>query len=180
MNKLRLFLGMVLAVTIAASSQELRIAVGIFFSWALGHVLLRRFAFPAGFGKAHNTYIFVTFWLLAAFNNPFYENTSGRLLDIFTRDRFDPDVPGSGFTDWHETYRRRHEEVDSLLATIFWTLSLAFLALFVSLWRWVDDTYTKSTQLSRTITYLCEHGVPPPLPHKQPEVSVSKRDTRYN
>ncbi|CAA9966465.1 hypothetical protein PTMSG1_09824 [Pyrenophora teres f. maculata] len=185
-NKLRLFLGLVLTVIFAASSQELRIAVGFLFSWALGLVLQRRFALPAGFRKAHNTYMFVSFWLLAVFNNPFYENTFGRLLDVFfKRDRFDPDVPGSGFTDWHETYRRRHkDEIDSfrqsLQDTIFWTLLAVFLVIFVLLWHWVDDTYTKSTEISRTITYLSKHGVPPPLRHKQPEPSVSKRDTRYN
>jgi len=186
LNKLRLFLSLVLIVILAAGSSELRIAVAILFSWALGHVLQRRFALPAGFRQAYKTHIFVSFWLLAAFNDPFYENTFGRLLDVFfERDRFDPDVPGSGFTDWHETYRRRHKDDieffwELFRAVIGWTLFLVVLVFFLSLWSWVVDTYSANTEMSRVITYLGKHGVPPPPLYKQPEVSVFKRDTRYN
>jgi len=186
LNKLRLFLSLVFIAVLAAGSSELRIAVCILFSWALGHAIQHRFALPDGFRQTYNVHVFVSFWLLAAFNDPFYENTFGRLLDVFfERDRFDTDVPGSGFTEWHETYRCRHKDEINFFwqlfcAAIGWTLFSVALVFLVSLWHWVVDTYSATTEMSRIITYLGKHGVPPPPLYKQPEVSVSKRDTRYN
>ncbi|CAN9392060.1 unnamed protein product [Alternaria alternata] len=138
LNKLRVLLSLVLIAIFAASSDELRIAISTLLF---------------GYRQALNTYILVSFCLLAGLNDPFYQNTFGRLLDLFfERDRCDPDVPGSGFTDWHETFRRRKAyEIDL------------------------------ETELERAFAYIEKHGERPPWSYKQPEATVvSKRDTRYN
>ncbi|KAI4959208.1 hypothetical protein J4E86_002930 [Alternaria arbusti] len=186
-NKLRILLSLVLITIFAASSNELRIAIGTLFSWALGHVLIYRLSLSVSFRQAHNTYMMVSFGLLAGLNDPFWENTFGRLLDLFfDRCRFDPDVPGSGFTDWHETFRRRKAyEIDLvwqfLRAALFWSFVAVFLAVAVPLVRWFTHE-SQTTKLERAFTYTRDHpGERPPWMYKQPEATVvSKRDTRYN
>jgi hypothetical protein len=186
-NKLRIFLSLVLIAVFAASSNELRIAIGTLFSWALGHILIRRLALPTGFRKAHNTYMIVSFCLLAGFNDPFWENTFGRLLDLFfDRYRYDPDVPGSGFTDWHETFRRRKAyEIDLvwqfLRAALFWSFVAVPLPVVIPLGHWLATNVNKTTELERAFAYIEKHGERPPWSYKQPEATVmSMRDTRYN
>ncbi|CAN9163965.1 unnamed protein product [Alternaria alternata] len=158
--KLRVLLSLVLIAIFAASSDELRIAIGTLFSWALGHVLIHRLALPIKYRQALNTYIL--------------------------RDRCDPDVPGSGFTDWHETFRRRKAyEIDLvwqfLRAVFFWTFVAIFLPIVIPLAHWLYANINKETELERAFAYIEKHGERPPWSYKQPEATVvSKRDTRYN
>jgi hypothetical protein len=61
----------------------------------------------------------------SATNDLFYYNTIGRLLDLFfTRDSYDMETPGSGFTDWLVTFRRRKtyqiEGVWRIVSGFFW------------------------------------------------------------
>ncbi|RYN41745.1 hypothetical protein AA0112_g1880 [Alternaria arborescens] len=187
LNKLRVLLSLVLIVIFAASSDELRIAIGTLFSWALDHVLTHRLALPIKYRQALNTYILVSFCLLAGLNDPFCQNTFGRLLDLFfERDRCDPDVPGSGFTDWHETFRRRKAyEIDLvwqfLRAVFFWTCVAISLPIVIPLAHWLYANINKETELERAFAYIEKHGERPPWSYKQPETTlVRKRDTRYN
>ncbi|CAN9082050.1 unnamed protein product [Alternaria sp. RS040] len=187
LNKLRVLLSLVLIAIFATSSDELRIAISTLFSWALGHVLIHRLALPMRYRKALNTYILVSFCLLAGLNEPFYQNTFGRLLDLFfERDRCDPDLPGSGFTDWHETFRRRKAyEIDHawqfLRAVFFWTFVAISLPIVIPLAHWLYANINKETELEKAFAYIQKHGERPPWSYKQPEATVVfKRDTRYN
>lgn len=187
-DELRIFLSLVLITVFAASSNELRIAIGTLFFWALGHVLIRRLSLSASFRHAYNTYMMVSFGLLASLNDPFWENTFGRLLDLFfDRCRFDPDVPGSGFTDWYETFRcRKAYEIDLvwqfLHVALFWSFVAVFPAVAVPLARCFATHESETTKLERPFEYMREHpGERSPWLSKQPEATVvSKRDTRYN
>jgi hypothetical protein len=139
-NNVRLFLSLVLIAVCTAGSEELQIAVGTLFSWATGHILLHHFALPAGFRHAHLTYIIVSCWLLAAYNDLFWENTCGRFLDLYF-DRWHQDISGSGFTAWYVTYRRRHAyEVEFfwrfLRATVGWSFAALSLPFLVPLAHW--------------------------------------------
>jgi hypothetical protein len=186
-NKTRLFLGLVFTAVLFAGTAELRIAVGTIFSWVLSHIILRRSALPDDFRRVHNIYIFVSFWLLAAFNDPFYENTFGRFLNLFfERYQSDPDVPGSGFTNWHERFRRRNQyEIDLtwrfLRAAIGWTLAAASLPVLVPLVHWMLFAPCPMAELERALAYAEKTGEFPPWQHKQrkPEIAVARRDTRY-
>ena len=186
-NKLDLFLSLLLTTLFSAGSTEQRIAMGTMSSWALGHILRRRLALPTSFRKAHNTYVFVSFWLLAAYNDPFYENTFGRVLDLFlVRDSCDPDVPGSGFTDWHETFRRRKAYGIELVwqflrAMVGWTLVAVSLPIVIPVGYWLAVDINATSELERAFIYLHKHGELPPRPHRQPQALVSAgKDTRYN
>ncbi|KAH6858936.1 hypothetical protein BKA58DRAFT_414605 [Alternaria rosae] len=175
-NKLRIFLSLVLITIFTASSNELRIAIGTLFSWALGHMLIRRLSLSVSFRQAHNTYTMVSFGLLAGLNDPFWENAFRRLLDLFfDQCQFDPDVPGSGFTDWHETFRRRKTyEIDLvwqfLRAALFWSFVAVFVAVAVPLACWFATHESETTKLERAFAYIQDH----------PGELVSKSDTRYN
>ncbi|KAI4943475.1 hypothetical protein J4E91_009385 [Alternaria rosae] len=162
-NKLRIFLSLVLITIFAASSNELRIAIGTFFSWALGHMLMRRLSLLVSFRQAHNTYMMVSFGLLAGLNDPFWENPFGRLLDLFfDLCRFDPD--------------------QFLHAALFWSFVAVFPAIADPLARWFATHESETTKLERAFEYMMEHpGERSPWLSMQSEATVmSKRDTRYN
>ncbi|KAF1942770.1 hypothetical protein EJ02DRAFT_161345 [Clathrospora elynae] len=170
-----LSLALTLAVVFLVGSTELQIAVGTLLSWALSHIALRRFGLLAAFRRVHLAYVFVTFWLLVATNDLFYINTFGRTLDLFfARDSLDPDMPGSGFTDWHEylRYRNRHgiEFAWHLLrSAVRWSLCAVALPFLVVLGHWLV-TPCPTTILERRFAHMTETGeMPPP----------SKKETRY-
>ncbi|KAG9192806.1 hypothetical protein G6011_11540 [Alternaria panax] len=186
-DKLRISLSLVLIAVFTASLDELRIAIGTLFSWALGHVLIHRLALPIGYRQALNTYVLLSFCLLGVMNDPFYQNAFGRLLDLFfERDRFDPSVPGSGFTDWHETFRRHKAyEIDLVVqflrAAFFWAFVAISLLVAIPLAHWLYANSNKETELEKAFAYIEKHGERPPWSYKQAEATVvSKRDTRYN
>jgi hypothetical protein len=95
-------------------------------------------------------------------------------------------VPGSGFTDWHETFRRRKAyEIDLvwqfLRAAFFWTFVAISLPIVIPLGHWFFVNVNKTTELERVFAYIEEHGERPSWSYKQPEPSVvSIGDTRYN
>lgn len=188
--RLRLLLSLVLIIVIITGSNELRIAVGTVFSWALGHLVLRRLALPVSFRRALYLYIFASFWLLAATNDIFYGNTIGRFWDLyFERDTSDPYVPGSGFTEWHQRFRHRNadEIADAwyfLRLVVISTLVTISLPFVIPLVHWQVVEYRNSVELERTFVYLSEHGELPPWVIERRERMIqplpeSKRDTRY-
>jgi hypothetical protein len=105
----RIIMSLVLIAIFFTGSLELRIVTATLSSWALGLVLLRRLSLSPTFLRRHHLFIFVSGVLLAATNTLFYESTAGRCLDLFfPRSSYDPDTPGSGFTDIYDTFARRH------------------------------------------------------------------------
>ncbi|CAO2648128.1 Nn.00g090500.m01.CDS01 [Neocucurbitaria sp. VM-36] len=184
------FLSLVLIAVFFLGSTELRIAVGTLSSWALGLIAQRRLPLPAGFRRAFLVYLFVSFWLLAATNDIFYENTLGRILDLFfARCPQDPDVPGSGFTDWHETFARRHRDGIAfayrfLRFAVCATLGFASLPLIIPLVHWQVIELRKSAELERCLVYSDKTGEYPPWlierrERMRPQMPPPKRDTRY-
>lgn len=184
------FLSLALIAVFFLGSMELQIAVGTIFSWALGHVVQRRVALPAGFRRAYLLYVFASFWLLAATNDIFYENTFGRFFDLFfDRASYDPDVPGSGFTDWHETFVRRHRYelgfawrfLRFAVCSALGFASLPFLVLFV---HWQVIEHRKSAELERSFAYMEKTGEYPPWlierrERLKPKMPQDTKDTRY-
>jgi hypothetical protein len=133
-------------------------------------------------------FVFLSFWLLAATNTLFYENTFGRCLDLFlTRDSYDPDTPGSGFTDWYETACRRHRYKIACAWRVFHWACWSGASFIIS---WciiiVDRCCTKFSKRQPSITdaieYLDRTGKYPPwlvkaqAPAPEPK---PKRETRY-
>jgi hypothetical protein len=105
-------LHLVLLSIARGGSNELRTATATIFLWALGLALHRRFSLSPAFLRLHYLFVLVSCVLLAATNDLFYENTAGRLFDVwFERPSYDPDTPGAGFTMWRMTFCRqnRHE-----------------------------------------------------------------------
>ncbi|KAF1842203.1 uncharacterized protein K460DRAFT_380120 [Cucurbitaria berberidis CBS 394.84] len=187
---IKLLLSLVLTTTFFLGSNELRIAIGTVLSWALGHVVQRRISLPAGFRRAYLLYVFASFWLLAATNDIFYENTFGRFFDMyFDRDPYDPDVPGSGFTNWHETFVRRHRHGIAfawrfLRFAVCSTCGFASLPFIIPLVHWQVLEFRKFAELERCLVYVDETGEFPPWlierrERMQPQIVEPKRDTRY-
>lgn len=180
-------LGLVLSAVVAWGSEELRIAVGTVSSWALGHLLLRRFAaLPAGFRRAFHAYLFVSFWLLAAYNDIFWENVFGRVLDLWFPRRGPNDCPGGGFTYWVYIFRRRHAyEIAFACRFLHFAvrsvLAAVFVVLAVPLVHWQVKVHREQARLERAIAYLHEYGELPPWDRVQPPVEMPppKRDTIY-
>lgn len=182
-TNVRILLGFILIGVFCKGSNELRIAVSTMCLWALGLIAYHRLPLSAGFLRAHAAFVLASFCLLAATNDIFYENVFGRVFDIwFDRASYDPDVPGSGFTDWRMTFVRHHRyDIDlawrflrfAILSTVgFFTLPFA-----VAFAAWCR----KSSELERAIAYLSETGEQPPwlIEREKPQTSVPKRDTRY-
>ncbi|RMZ71451.1 hypothetical protein GMOD_00006562 [Pyrenophora seminiperda CCB06] len=154
-NLQRLQFGIILLCILTGCTPQLRIAIVVLFTWAFGHILLRHFpSSPTFFRSAYKIYFILSFCLLAAYNDPFYENTFGRVLDIwFERSSLEPCVPGSGFTDWHETYRRRNkasieEGLGTLRVLVGWTLFLVVAFVGAVVWRAVggEEEEEKTTR----------------------------------
>ena len=187
----RLVLSLVLILVFSLGSDELRIAAGTMVSWPLGLFVKRHFSPPAAFGRVFHIYFFASFWLLAATNDIFYENTFGRFWDMyFERDPYDPDVPGSGFTDWRQTFRRRNRaDIDFAWRFVRFAvcslLGFTSLPLLIPFVHWQVVEHRRSVELERTFVYLAEHGEVPPwiVEHRKrmkPKVpKPTKRDTRY-
>ncbi|KAH7338537.1 hypothetical protein BKA66DRAFT_62275 [Pyrenochaeta sp. MPI-SDFR-AT-0127] len=186
----RLLPSLVLIIVFVVGSIELQIAAATVLSWAIGFVAQSRFSLPVGFRRVHLYYVFASFWLLAATNDIFYENTFGRFFDLyFARDPCDPDVPGSGFTDWHETFRRRNRDdiafvLRFLRFAICSTLSFVSLPFIVPFVHWQVVAYRRSAELERTFAYLAETGEYPPWFTERRErmktrLPSSKREMRY-
>ncbi|KAF2852278.1 hypothetical protein T440DRAFT_38955 [Plenodomus tracheiphilus IPT5] len=187
----RLLLSLVLTLIFTVGSGELRVAVGTILSWALGHIIFRRFALPAGARRAFHAYLLLSSVVLSATNDVFYEQTFGRVLDLFfERCSCDPDVPGSGFTDWHETYRRRHKYEIALAwrfvcFAISWIIGLGALFViipFVALYKRESREWAET---DRAYEWLHRTGEVPPWiveereRRKAPMPAAPKRDTRY-
>jgi hypothetical protein len=120
----RTIMSLVLTAVFFAGSLELRIIAALLVSWALGLDLHHRLSLSPSFLRRHRLFMFMSSVVLVATNTLFYENTAGRCLDFFfTRASYDPDTPGSGFTDIYDTFARRHRH-DIELAWDF--LRLAF------------------------------------------------------
>ncbi|KAH9871598.1 hypothetical protein J1614_005853 [Plenodomus biglobosus] len=187
----RLLLSLVLILIFSVGSGELRVSSGAIASWALGHTILRRVALPAGYRQAFHIYVLLSFGLLAATNDLFFEQTVGRVLDLFfVRCAFDPDVPGSGFTEWHETFRRRHwSEVvlvfRFLCFAISWLVGLGTFFVTIQCFAIYKRETREVTEIARAIEWLHRTGETPPWiveareRRKAPLPAAPKRDTRY-
>lgn len=138
-----------------------------------------------------NAYLFLSLVALAITNDFFYEQTFGRFWDMyFARCTCDPDVPGSGFTDWHETFRR-HYKYEMALAWRFvrfatsLLLSLGILVLVAPLAFFLIRESAEVAERDQLYEHLGRTGEFPPayLEARQSRVSgpaaAPKRDTRY-
>ena len=179
-------MSLVLIGIFSAGSTELRISIGTLFSWALGLVAHRRLSLSPAFLRYHYRYIFLSFWLLAATNALFYENTIGRFFDLFfPRAYYDPETPGSGFTDWHEVFTRRHRDDIAFawhfLLFAFWCgLSFVCLPFVIAFGRWYAALDQRRPSLERAFAHVEKTGEYPPwLAKQQVPVPEPKRDTRY-
>jgi hypothetical protein len=184
----RLFLSLVLIAVFLAGSYELCIAVATLLSWALGLIAHSRLSLSPTFLRRHYFYILVSFWLLAATNKLFYESTAGRCLDLFfPQDKYDSETPGSGFTEWHETFSRRHRAEIAIAWSIlcfafFAVLAMVSLPLVIAFDYWYVARAQRLPGLEVAIAYLDSTGEYPPWLFKaqvrapEPE---SKRDTWY-
>jgi hypothetical protein len=179
-------MSLVLIVIFFAGSLELRIVAATLLSWALGLIAYHRLSLSPTFRQRHILFIIFSGTLLAATNNLFYENTAGRCLDlIYTRASYDPDTPGSGFTDRHDTFARRYrDDIDSVwsfLRLAFWSVlgfvSLPFVIAAIHWYAQLPPGLTATIEhLDRTREYppwLLKAQVRAPEPKP-------KRDTRYN
>jgi hypothetical protein len=129
----RTIMSLVLIAVFSAGSLELRIVAATLVPWAVGLVLHRRLSLSPTFLQRHRLFMFMSSVVLVATNTLFYENTAGRCLDFFfTRASYDPDTPGSGFTDIYDTFARRHrhdiEFTWDYLRFAFWS-AFAFVSL---------------------------------------------------
>jgi hypothetical protein len=128
--------------------------------------------------------ILIAFWLLVAINTSFYENTAGRVLDIFlTRDPYDLETPGSGFTDWHVTFSRRHHTTIALAwgllrLAIFFSLAVFSLLLVIAFENWRAK---QGPDIEVVYEYLERTGEAPPWlrKHEHKPEPKPKRDTQY-
>jgi hypothetical protein len=126
-------------------------------------------------------HILIAFCLLAATNTISYETTAGRVLDIFRPDPYDVETPGSGFTDWHDTFCRRHRAWDVLRLVVFFGIAVLSLLVVVLCEKWRAVRAKRIPGLDVAIEYRGRTGE---WPHWMREQEVEKelevkRDTRY-
>ncbi|KAI8937325.1 hypothetical protein NX059_006532 [Plenodomus lindquistii] len=184
---IRLLLSLVLILNFSVGSVELCVAVGTTGSWALGHIILRRSALPAGHWRAFHVYLVLSFVLLAATNDLFFEQTLGRVLDVFfERCTCDPDVPGSGFTNWYNTVFRRHFALAwrFLCFATWWIIGLGALYVILQLNAIHRRESQGAAETVRAIEWLDTTGEVPPWIVEAREraknpPAAPKRDTRY-
>ncbi|KAH7088059.1 hypothetical protein FB567DRAFT_330546 [Paraphoma chrysanthemicola] len=177
----RLLLSLVLITVFSSGSNELRIAVGTIFVWALGLIIHHHLSLSHTFLKYHYCFIVVSCWLLAAYNEIFFENVFGRFFDLFfVRDSFAPNTAGSGFTNWHETLLRRHRDdlafAWHFLVFAFWT-GVAFVSLPFVVGLAALAQQTKG--LERAIAHVDKTGEHPPWMANVPPTPPPASDTRY-
>jgi hypothetical protein len=183
-NTLRTILSLVLIAIFTSGSDKLRISVGTMLIWALGLIVHHRLRLSPAFLKGHIAFIITTFGLLAACNELFYETAFGHIIDLFLeRPSYYCDTPGSGFTDWHERFSRRHRGDIAFawrfVRFCFWlALSAVALPCGVAFAHWMAK---EDTSLSAHLQFVTNHtGEQPPWLVKAPlPVSPPKRDTRY-
>jgi hypothetical protein len=187
---IRLLVLLALFLACWTDTPDLRTATLTMTTWALGPILLTKFSLPRWLRRAHALYMLVSSVALAATNDLFYYNTLGRLLDLFFwRDiHYAPDTPGSGFTDWAVTFRRRNawqiEGAWRTLSNIFWTCVVVAVLFLVSVFIKLVTTPSANDEIERTVCYMQENGgkTSPWLEEKRrvkvPE--MAKRVTRYN
>jgi hypothetical protein len=176
----------VLIIVFSAGSNELRISVATLLSWTIGLIAHQRLSLSPNFLRNHILFILLSWWLLAATNTLFYECTFGRCLDIFfARCEYDIETPGSGFTEWHERFARRHRDdiafawdfLRFALWSIFGFVSLPFVIAFG---HWYAALPYQTPSITSAIKYLNETGERPPWLAKQElPFPLPKRDTRY-
>jgi hypothetical protein len=102
--------------------------------------------------------------------------------------RYDPHTPGSGYTDWAVTFRRRNAyQIDCVwgtLSTIIWTCVVVAVLFLVLVFVKLVTTPSASDEIERTICYMGENGgKEPPWREEKTRMKVpekAKRDTRYN
>ncbi|KAH7077523.1 hypothetical protein BKA63DRAFT_267244 [Paraphoma chrysanthemicola] len=181
----RLLLSLMLITVFSSGSNELRIAVGTIFVWALGLIIHHHLSLSHTFLKYHYCFIFASCWLLAAFNEIFFENVFGPFFDLFfARDSYDPDTPGSGFTDWHETLLRRHRDdlafAWHFLIFAFW-IGIAFVSLpfVVGTAHALAALAQQTVGLERAIAHVYKTGEHPPWMANVAPTPPPERDTRY-
>ncbi|OAL00572.1 hypothetical protein IQ06DRAFT_146218 [Phaeosphaeriaceae sp. SRC1lsM3a] len=161
----RIILSLVLTIIFTTGSFELRLAVGTLLSWALGLILHQRLALSPAFLRRHAVCIFASFWLLAAYNNLFYQNVIGRPLDLFFgRDEHDLETPGSGFSLWLETADEEFEWVMGIFRIIFLTVVALTTAVLLSAAMLLDS--------------IANTAYPSSVQVQAPQAK-SKHDTRY-
>jgi hypothetical protein len=184
-----LFVSLVLIAILLSSSKELRVPAGTVLIWALGRVAHHCLSQSPSLSQYHYCFIFASFVLLAANKDLFYENTFGRFFDLFfIRVSYDPDTPGSGFTDWYEPILRhqlrRHGDnlafVWRFVVFGLWSgfgfISLPFI---VGIMRGSAALARQTGDLERAIAHVDMTGEHPPWRVKSPQYTLPNRDTRY-
>ena len=145
---------------IAFSDNDHRLAIIFPLLWVLGSYALTFFQHhrhASTVNRAFLVFVGISFLGLSAFNDLFYYNVIGRTLDIwFDRDPYDDEVPGSGFTDFYETFWRCNGQsiIDSLCAIRNTILTISFMLGAIGmhafyhiskrpriehLWQWIDE-----------------------------------------
>ncbi|KAH7400819.1 hypothetical protein DE146DRAFT_755266 [Phaeosphaeria sp. MPI-PUGE-AT-0046c] len=164
----RTILSLVLILVFATGSVELRSAVGTLLSWALGLILHQRLALSATFLRRYTLFIFASFWLLAAYNNLFYQNVIGRPLDLFLeRDKYDLETPGSGLAVWLENAQHT-EWLMGIFRITFLTIAGITISLLLITAMLLDSI--ASPAISHSAKVKAQMQAPEPEP---------KHDTRY-
>ncbi|KAF2791209.1 hypothetical protein K505DRAFT_207921, partial [Melanomma pulvis-pyrius CBS 109.77] len=137
LNNMRLLMSFVLIYLFAVGGIELRLCLAAFLSWGIGGAILvvahRHHCRIVTFAKVYAVFVAVSFLALAAFNDLFWYNMVGRLLDlVIARDPYDPDVPGSGFIDLCETFWQRQGPFICDLVAALWAATKVLLCMVVT------------------------------------------------
>lgn len=165
----RIILSLVLINIFSAGSLELRLAIATLTSWAVDLILHHHLALSPTFLHRHTLFIFASLWLLAAYNNLFYQNAIGLPLDLFfERDPLDLETAGSGFAVWLGNFPEQHEGLMRLLRIIFLTLVVITISLFLTIAMLLDSIASTSDFSSAEGTAQVQAPGPEP-----------KHDTRY-